>query len=103
MLNDKLKMLTKANDSAKELQKEATPEHISEVQANIKDQTQVVSDKAKAQEEAQKEVNQQSSNLEYAQKDVDGANFVNEYSNKLAKNQKAIDDAKANECNSRSN
>lgn len=88
---------TTANDSAKELQKEATPEHISEVQANIKDQTQVVSDKAKAQEEAQKEVNQQSSNLEYAQKDVDGANFwVNEYSNKLAKNQKAIDDAKAN-------
>lgn len=88
---------TKANDSAKELQKEATPEHISEVQANIKDQTQVVSDKTKAQEAAQKEADQQASNLEYAQKDVDGANFwVNEYSNKLAKNQKAIDDAKAN-------
>lgn len=36
-------------------------------------------------------------NLAYAQKDVDTANYwVNEYSNKLAQNQKAIDDAKAN-------
>ena len=88
---------TKANDSAKELQKEATPEHINEVQDSIKAQTQVVSDKAKAQEAAQKEADQQASNLAYAQKDVDGANFwVNEYSNELAKNQKAIDDAKAN-------
>ena len=88
---------TKANNSAKELQKEATPEHINEVKANIVQQEQEVANKAKAQEVAQKEANKQSMNLAYAQKDVDTANYwVNEYSNKLAQNQKAIDDAKAN-------
>lgn len=88
---------TKANNSAKELQKEATPEHINEVKANIVQPEQEVANKAKAQEVAQKEANKQSMNLAYAQKDVDTANYwVNEYSNKLAQNQKAIDDAKAN-------
>lgn len=88
---------TKANNSAKELQKEATPEHINEVKANIVQQEQEVANKAKAQEAAQKEANKQSMNLAYAQKDVDNANSqVKTYQDKLAENQKAIDEAKAN-------
>lgn len=91
---------TKANNSAKEIQKEATPEHINEVKANIVQQEQEVANKAKAQEAAQKEANKQSSNLADAQKDqlaeqVNNANnAVSEATNEVNDKQSSLSQAR---------
>lgn len=91
---------TRANNSAKELQKEATPEHINEVKANIAQQEQEVANKAKAQEAAQKEADQASLNLAKAQKDqlaeqVKKANdAVSEATNEVSNKQSSLSQAR---------
>lgn len=91
---------TRANNSAKELQKEATPEHINEVKANIAQQEQEVANKAKAQETAQKEADQASLNLAKAQKDqlaeqVKKANdAVSEATNEVSNKQSSLSQAR---------
>lgn len=88
---------TKANDAAQELQKQATPEHINDVKANITSQNEVIANHTDAVKQAQNDVNQKQYARSNAQQQLDSAKEAEAKRQAEADQaKKALDEAQAN-------
>lgn len=88
---------TKANDAAQELQKQATPEHINDVKANITSQNEVIANHTDAVKQAQNDVNQKQNARSNVQQQLDNAKEAEaKRQAEAAQAKKALDEAKAN-------
>ncbi len=88
---------TKANDAAQELQKQATPEHINDVKANITSQNEVIANHTDAVKQAQNDVNQKQDARSNAQQQLDSAKEAEAKRQAEADQaKKVLDEAQAN-------